>query len=51
MPQMAPLSWLTLFLFFIAIFLTINAFNYFVVSHDPEMKACSRKTAYLNWKW
>nr|WRO44926.1 ATP synthase F0 subunit 8 [Themus luteipes] len=52
MPQMAPLSWLNLFIFFIAVFLIFNSLNYFFfnkpcISHN---KTIMKKNNY-NWKW
>nr|YP_010309668.1 ATP synthase F0 subunit 8 [Actenodia billbergi]UMR54785.1 ATP synthase F0 subunit 8 [Actenodia billbergi] len=52
MPQMAPLNWLTLMVYFILIFLTLNSFNFYTficykktsISHKPNIT----KT---NWKW
>nr|AVN68056.1 ATP synthase F0 subunit 8 [Polyzosteria viridissima] len=52
MPQMMPLSWLSLFMFFSIIFMLFNSFNYF--SHIPiksmiESKKINIKVS--SWKW
>nr|YP_010620983.1 ATP synthase F0 subunit 8 [Periplaneta ceylonica]WAX39366.1 ATP synthase F0 subunit 8 [Periplaneta ceylonica] len=52
MPQMMPLSWLTLFIFFCMMFMMFNFVNYF--SYIPmklmiEKKMISMKI--MNWKW
>nr|YP_010737650.1 ATP synthase F0 subunit 8 [Themus regalis]WEQ71787.1 ATP synthase F0 subunit 8 [Themus regalis] len=52
MPQMAPLSWLNLFIFFITVFLIFNSLNYFFynkpsLSHDKT----SIKKMKSSWKW
>nr|AVN68129.1 ATP synthase F0 subunit 8 [Protagonista lugubris] len=53
MPQMMPLSWLTLLTFFSIMFLLYNLTNYF--SHIPmPMKPLMKKNIImkmLNWKW
>nr|QYK19501.1 ATP synthase subunit 8 [Episcapha opaca] len=51
MPQMSPLSWLTLFMYFVTIFFMINSLNYF--SFLYPMKYTKKKQMFLNfnWKW
>nr|AYW52314.1 ATP synthase F0 subunit 8 [Anthribidae sp. 9 ACP-2013] len=51
MPQMAPLNWLTLFLFFTLIFLMFNIINYFIFSSSPFMKPKMMNKKKINWKW
>nr|AVN68005.1 ATP synthase F0 subunit 8 [Melanozosteria nitida] len=52
MPQMMPLSWLILFMFFSTMFMLFNFINYF--SFMP-MKLLTEKKSInikmLNWKW
>nr|AVN67994.1 ATP synthase F0 subunit 8 [Cosmozosteria sp. B117] len=52
MPQMMPLSWLMLFIFFSIMFLLFNFINYFCFI---PMKFSSEKfkinTKMMNWKW
>nr|UDF83733.1 ATP synthase F0 subunit 8 [Mythicomyia sp.] len=52
MPQMAPISWLTLFIFFSLNFIVINTLNFF--STTPEPSSSDQKSIlhpHLNWKW
>nr|YP_011015278.1 ATP synthase F0 subunit 8 [Athousius wudanganus]UBS91000.1 ATP synthase F0 subunit 8 [Athousius wudanganus] len=51
MPQMAPLSWLNLFISFITIFLMMNALNYFSFKYESDLKKKSPKLIKTNWKW
>nr|ARH54120.1 ATP synthase F0 subunit 8 [Brachyta interrogationis] len=51
MPQMAPLNWLTLFLFFIIIFLIFNSLNYFIFLYKIKSKISSKNKILFNWKW
>nr|AIS38206.1 ATP synthase F0 subunit 8 [Teslasena femoralis] len=50
MPQMAPLSWLNLFMFFVMVFIMMNALNYFSFSYHPMKKILLKKKT-INWKW
>nr|WGO58097.1 ATP synthase F0 subunit 8 [Rhabdoblatta saussurei] len=51
MPQMMPLSWLTLYLFFIIMLMIFSFINYYSFIQMPSLfkKNISSKT--LNWKW
>nr|WGO58071.1 ATP synthase F0 subunit 8 [Rhabdoblatta omei] len=51
MPQMMPLSWLTLYLFFIMMLLIFSFINYysFIPQSFSSSKNMSSKT--LSWKW
>nr|YP_009630383.1 ATP synthase F0 subunit 8 [Neuroperla schedingi]QBP33899.1 ATP synthase F0 subunit 8 [Neuroperla schedingi] len=52
MPQMAPISWLFLFITFSIILITFNAMNYFsFLPKSPEMTQKSIKQNPMNWKW
>nr|WHM51891.1 ATP synthase F0 subunit 8 [Stolotermes ruficeps] len=52
MPQMMPLSWLTLMLMFSMIFLLFNSMNYFSSTMIPKGTATTEKTTEkMNWKW
>nr|YP_004935234.1 ATP synthase F0 subunit 8 [Cramptonomyia spenceri]AET13059.1 ATP synthase F0 subunit 8 [Cramptonomyia spenceri] len=54
MPQMAPLSWLILFLFFSSIFLLFNMtnyFSYFIKSPSQNPINNNIKHNSLTWKW
>nr|AVN68248.1 ATP synthase F0 subunit 8 [Rhabdoblatta sp. RHA] len=51
MPQMMPISWLTLYLFFIIILFIFSFINYFsfIPTSIPMKKTLSPKV--MNWKW
>nr|AXS66430.1 ATP synthase F0 subunit 8 [Chrysomeloidea sp. 3 KM-2017] len=51
MPQMAPLSWLLLFSFFLLLFYLFLTQNFFVFSYLPKYQKSSKKNIILNWKW
>nr|WRO45041.1 ATP synthase F0 subunit 8 [Fissocantharis tridifformis] len=52
MPQMAPLSWLNLFIYFIMIFLILNSLNYFFFkSPFNQKKSKILKNNKNSWKW
>nr|AXS65187.1 ATP synthase F0 subunit 8 [Coleoptera sp. 14 KM-2017] len=51
MPQMSPLSWLTLLIEFSLIFLMLNSMNYFSFNYMFKMIKTSKKTLQINWKW
>nr|WRO44939.1 ATP synthase F0 subunit 8 [Cyrebion gracilicornis] len=52
MPQMAPLSWLNLFIFFISVFLIFNSLNYFYFN-KPSLSNNKKmfNKVKTNWKW
>nr|AIY62143.1 ATP synthase F0 subunit 8 [Glyptotermes sp. C TB-2014] len=52
MPQMMPLSWLTLFTMFSSTLILFAAANYY--SHIPKTKVMMKSeipTKKMNWKW
>nr|YP_009919081.1 ATP synthase F0 subunit 8 [Simulium noelleri]QMP96674.1 ATP synthase F0 subunit 8 [Simulium noelleri] len=56
MPQMAPISWLSLFILFTIIFMLFNIMNYFCVTFTPSSSKSSEAPTQLtppslNWKW
>nr|ARH54380.1 ATP synthase F0 subunit 8 [Gastrallus laevigatus] len=51
MPQMAPLSWTLLFIYFTIIFLTINPLNFFNFKYYPNKKLMTKQEFKINWKW
>nr|YP_010362074.1 ATP synthase F0 subunit 8 [Agriotes fuscicollis]UNQ87634.1 ATP synthase F0 subunit 8 [Agriotes fuscicollis] len=51
MPQMAPLSWLNLFILFILMFLILSTMNYFSFSYSIKSSLSSKKVSLINWKW
>nr|YP_010744245.1 ATP synthase F0 subunit 8 [Epicauta obscurocephala]WET56770.1 ATP synthase F0 subunit 8 [Epicauta obscurocephala] len=52
MPQMAPLNWLSLMIYFIAIFMLANSLNFYSFIYSPN-KPLSLKSSTIktNWKW
>nr|ADO60433.1 ATP synthase F0 subunit 8 [Closteromerus claviger] len=51
MPQMAPLNWLTLFLYFSFIFILFNSMNFFTFLYTTKKKETFIKSIKFNWKW
>nr|UJG45569.1 ATP synthase F0 subunit 8 [Caenis horaria] len=54
MPQMAPISWLTLFLLFSILYLLYAILNYFSAVPCPQETSVSSSnlvTTPYNWKW
>nr|WRO44809.1 ATP synthase F0 subunit 8 [Micropodabrus oudai] len=54
MPQMAPLSWLNLFMYFIMTFLIFNSLNYFYFNSSSSSTNKNKTNFFKNkfsWKW
>nr|ALO76716.1 ATP synthase F0 subunit 8 [Glischrochilus hortensis] len=51
MPQMAPLNWITLLIYFTMIFMIINSLNYFSFLYKSKSSSKSKIKTNLNWKW
>nr|APT41589.1 ATP synthase F0 subunit 8 [Psathyromyia aragaoi] len=53
MPQMAPLMWFTLFIFFLMMFCFFNIMNYFsyITFNKKEINKKSLQKLTSNWKW
>nr|QLY90217.1 ATP synthase F0 subunit 8 [Hydraena gracilis] len=51
MPQMAPMNWLMLFMYFISMFLLMNSLNYFMFLYNPQNKLIKKYNIKINWKW
>nr|YP_010268804.1 ATP synthase F0 subunit 8 [Halobates maculatus]UIG88119.1 ATP synthase F0 subunit 8 [Halobates maculatus]UIG88126.1 ATP synthase F0 subunit 8 [Halobates maculatus] len=51
MPQMAPLSWLTLMIMFIIMIIVINSMTYFNKNYKIKKEMENKKMNQLNWKW
>nr|WGO58006.1 ATP synthase F0 subunit 8 [Rhabdoblatta densimaculata] len=51
MPQMMPLSWLTLYLFFILMLLVFSFINYYSFIPSPTSEKKLLSTNSMNWKW
>nr|SPP23436.1 ATP synthase F0 subunit 8 [Graphium sarpedon] len=54
MPQMMPINWIMLFIYFILIFILFNIMNYYIFipknknNYLPLMKNLKKN---FNWKW
>nr|YP_011010241.1 ATP synthase F0 subunit 8 [Halobates nereis]WPW46830.1 ATP synthase F0 subunit 8 [Halobates nereis]WPW47064.1 ATP synthase F0 subunit 8 [Halobates nereis] len=51
MPQMAPMSWLSLMIMFIMMIIVINSMSYFNKNYKIEMSKENKKMNQLKWKW
>nr|YP_002860161.1 ATP synthase F0 subunit 8 [Davidius lunatus]ACB48043.1 ATP synthase F0 subunit 8 [Davidius lunatus] len=53
MPQMAPLSWLLLFMFFTTMMILFNVMNYylFVPNIKNDKSNTNRQIKTSHWKW
>nr|AXS65563.1 ATP synthase F0 subunit 8 [Tenebrionoidea sp. 16 KM-2017] len=51
MPQMAPLNWLTLMLYFILIFFLFNSVNYYSFLYEKKTSSKKKSHVTFNWKW
>nr|YP_010032726.1 ATP synthase F0 subunit 8 [Dermestes ater]QOW08047.1 ATP synthase F0 subunit 8 [Dermestes ater] len=49
---MAPMNWLTLFIFFTISFLILNSMNFFQTNYSSMGSKSDKKTSKkINWKW
>nr|UFZ13401.1 ATP synthase F0 subunit 8 [Neohermes filicornis] len=52
MPQMSPINWLILFMFFSMMLIIFNIMNYFLINPEiPNNSYKNIKINSLNWKW
>nr|YP_011010306.1 ATP synthase F0 subunit 8 [Metrocoris ciliatus]WPW46921.1 ATP synthase F0 subunit 8 [Metrocoris ciliatus] len=51
MPQMAPLSWLTLMIIFLMTMLMINTLMYFNKNYITKTGSKNNLKTSINWKW
>nr|ATN23470.1 ATP synthase F0 subunit 8 [Aphthona sp. EMHAU-15071309] len=51
MPQMMPLNWLILMIFFTMIFYLFNNLTYFIFSYSFKSTNISKNKTFFNWKW
>nr|YP_010439950.1 ATP synthase F0 subunit 8 [Pseudoechthistatus hei]UTD44996.1 ATP synthase subunit 8 [Pseudoechthistatus hei] len=51
MPQMAPLSWLILFMFFLFIYLLFNISNFYNFKYSSKSDLKNKNILNYNWKW
>uniref|UniRef100_A0AAU6QFM0 ATP synthase F0 subunit 8 n=1 Tax=Nepsalus decorillus TaxID=2950594 RepID=A0AAU6QFM0_9NEOP len=52
MPQMSPLSWWMLFMYFIMLMLMFSIMNYYIFFYTMTKKdSIKLKIKSMNWKW
>nr|UPL65782.1 ATPase subunit 8 [Anacestra spiniger] len=51
MPQMAPLWWDILFIYFLMVFLMINMLIYFNKNYKPLTNMMKKSINSMKWKW
>nr|AXS65292.1 ATP synthase F0 subunit 8 [Histeroidea sp. 5 KM-2017] len=51
MPQMAPLSWVILFIYFTLIFICLNINNYTTFLYPSNKSTSIYSLTSKNWKW
>nr|AVE15553.1 ATP synthase F0 subunit 8 [Odontomantis sp. JZ-2017] len=52
MPQMMPLNWLMLFMFFSILMILFNVMNYYMsINKSYLISPIKSKIKTLNWKW
>nr|ASY98070.1 ATP synthase F0 subunit 8 [Brunneria borealis] len=52
MPQMMPLNWMILFMFFFLLLIIFNTLNYFLIMYkSPHNKLNKFLPKISNWKW
>nr|YP_009442023.1 ATP synthase F0 subunit 8 [Cyclorhipidion bodoanus]AOY40244.1 ATP synthase F0 subunit 8 [Cyclorhipidion bodoanus] len=51
MPQMAPISWMSLYMYFTILFMLTCMMNYFMVKYLPKTQTIKMKKNINFWKW
>nr|YP_010282281.1 ATP synthase F0 subunit 8 [Layahima weiweii]UHM24944.1 ATP synthase F0 subunit 8 [Layahima weiweii] len=52
MPQMSPLSWWMLFIYFIILLLMFSIMNYYIFFYSiPKSSIMKIEIKSMNWKW
>uniref|UniRef100_A0AAU7GJG9 ATP synthase complex subunit 8 n=1 Tax=Cardipennis shaowuensis TaxID=342701 RepID=A0AAU7GJG9_9CUCU len=51
MPQMAPMNWVSLYIFFSFLLLLLIVFNYYMFLYTPLKMKIIKKEKKINWKW
>nr|AND96030.1 ATP synthase F0 subunit 8 [Cleptocaccobius convexifrons] len=51
MPQMAPINWLSLLIYFSLMFMMFNILNYFSFNYNFKIFKFKKNNQNLNWKW
>nr|UZT26963.1 ATP synthase F0 subunit 8 [Euwallacea fornicatus] len=51
MPQMAPISWITLYIFFNLLFILSCIINFYNFEYTAKTPLINKKSISMNWKW
>nr|AXS65863.1 ATP synthase F0 subunit 8 [Tenebrionoidea sp. 10 KM-2017] len=52
MPQMAPLNWVTLMIYFVTLYLAIIIMNYYInMKSHKNIEINNNKMSMKSWKW
>nr|AND96078.1 ATP synthase F0 subunit 8 [Onthophagus crassicollis] len=51
MPQMAPINWLMLLIYFSFLFMIFNVMNYYSFNYNIKLFTFKKTNKMLNWKW
>nr|APX40905.1 ATP synthase F0 subunit 8 [Plateumaris sericea] len=51
MPQMSPLNWMMLFIYFLLIFMIFNIMNYYKTKMFNKKINIIKYPMKINWKW
>nr|YP_010960287.1 ATP synthase F0 subunit 8 [Rhynchophorus phoenicis]WNH29320.1 ATP synthase F0 subunit 8 [Rhynchophorus phoenicis] len=51
MPQMAPLNWTMMYMYFIILFLFFSILNFYLFTYKPSFFEKSNKKINNSWKW
>nr|AXS65232.1 ATP synthase F0 subunit 8 [Curculionoidea sp. 18 KM-2017] len=51
MPQMAPLNWMSLYLFFILLYIMMMIMNYYIFLYFPSPMKIIKMNKNYSWKW
>nr|AND96240.1 ATP synthase F0 subunit 8 [Scaptodera rhadamistus] len=51
MPQMAPMNWLILLIYFSLIFMSFNCLNFYSFNYPIKLSSFKKKIMHINWKW
>nr|ARH55083.1 ATP synthase F0 subunit 8 [Mecinus janthinus] len=51
MPQMMPMNWLELYMYFSSLFMLMITMNFFMLMYKPKSKNYNKIKIFMNWKW
>nr|YP_009708234.1 ATP synthase F0 subunit 8 [Ceutorhynchus obstrictus]AEP27583.1 ATP synthase F0 subunit 8 [Ceutorhynchus obstrictus]QEV84355.1 ATP synthase F0 subunit 8 [Ceutorhynchus obstrictus] len=51
MPQMAPMSWASLYMMFICLLILLTIMNFYMSIHNTKSYKMKIKNKIMNWKW